>query len=168
MRSQLFERLRNLPFIRSMVEGGGNDPKRCVVTRIVHSNWTLASCCPAPMAVSGLICTSGETWLSCGIVLLRTPRYESPCTELPGHVLATSRGSRQPRMLVRAPPALCGWRWSMRLFRPYAMLPERSGPCMCACLVVIASRRRCGMTSVVCGRYWWPRWRAKVDGETPL
>ena len=25
--------------------------------------------------------------------------------------------------------------------------------------------RRRGMTSAICGRYWWPRWRVKVDGK---
>ena len=53
----------------------GVAPKRCAITRIVHSHWTLATRCLVTTAGSSLIFTSGETSLSCGIILLRTPRH---------------------------------------------------------------------------------------------
>ena len=61
------------PLIDPAVQGGGDDPNRCVVTQIGCSDWALATRCLAPMAGSGPIGTFGERSRSCGIVSLRIP-----------------------------------------------------------------------------------------------
>ena len=134
-RSRERENTLRSAFYKPRGVGWGDDPKRCIITGIVCSYWAPASPCEAPMAGSGPIHTSGATWPSCGIAEHRTPRHELPCTELPGRVPATGRGSRRPRMPIRAPLASCGWHWSTRLFRLHATWPERSGPCSTPLLV---------------------------------
>ena len=46
--------------------------------------------------------------------------------------------------------------------------PSDPGRTACLYLVAAASRRRCGRMSAVCGRHWWPLWRVRIDGKTPL
>ena len=123
-----------------------SSPKLCVLIG------PQAPHCLAPMAGSGLICTSSETRLNHGTAPLQALRHESPLTELPGRIPVTGRGSHRSCMPVPAPPVTCGWRWSMRLFQPYATRPEQSGPCICASAWWPLHRGGGAR------RYCWPSW----------
>ena len=68
-----------------------------------------------------------------------------------GHPWCSAVGADQCACFVRTP---CG--------------PSDPGRTACPCLVAASSRWRCGRICAVRGRHWWPWWRAKIDGKTPL
>jgi len=134
--------------------GRGIALKRCVITRIEHSHWAPATTRPDRHGRKRPYFTSGKTCPSCRIVSLRTPRYESPCTELQrltegragpacplGHLRRAAVGADQCACFVRMP---CG--------------PGDPGCTACLYLVPAASGRRSERMSAVRGRYWWPWW----------
>ena len=69
--------------------GQGAAPKQCDITRIGRSLWALATTRHDRHGRKQPYVTSGKTRPSCGIVSLRIPQYESPCTELPGRAPET-------------------------------------------------------------------------------
>ena len=77
------------PFIDPVVRGGGDDPKRCVVTQIGCSGWAQGTTRPSRDGRKRLHFTSGKMIPSCGIVLHRTPglcpsdRRSAPVNVLP-------------------------------------------------------------------------------------
>ena len=71
-------------FDRPCGVGGGDGPKRCVVSRSGRSCLAPASTWPSRDGWKQLRFTSGQMVPSCGIALLQAPWHESPCTELLG------------------------------------------------------------------------------------
>ena len=155
-------------FIGLGVQGGGDDPKRCVLTQIGRSHWTPATTLHSRHSRSGLILHSARHRQA---VELSSSEYRDMKRPAPNsravlrqlvegrvgpawplrHPWSTVVGADQCACFVRTP---CG-----------PSDPDRTA---CLCLVVAASRRRCEKISAVRERYWWPRWRAKIDGKTLL
>ena len=128
------------PFIDPVVQGGCDDPKQYIITRIGCSGWALATAQPS------CDCRSGSTpllarWLQA---------TESSCSK--PHDMNCLAPNPVPcpgdlrLLLVNVPAPWC------------AMRPERSSRTACLCLVAAASRRRCGRMSATCGRHLWPPW----------
>ena len=153
-------------FIGPAVQGGGDDPERCVVTRIGRSHWTPPPRDPAATAGSGLILHPARHRRAVELLCSKHRDTNRPKSRAVLWRLAEGRvGPACPfghprRAAVVADQCACFVRTSCGLSDP--------GRTTCLSLVVAASRRRCEKISAVHRRYWWPRWRAKIDGKMPL